>query len=805
MTEPSQLEVNHLMKKILLMLTAATALLCGVATAQDISHMPLIPALVSTDRVQIGHPSDGHSDGHGVAYAATVTQIGDAIQGRFSSAGRVHGVPVGSGSGSVTLGSLGAQSKFAYDFKKDFGAVCDDSADDSAALVNALSTMQAASGGTLIVPGMCKIASAVTTFPNNSASIPMQAPIRITSPSGASSHGQWTTPQYQTYGFDFTATAGTSLANLITYGVGTLEIDHLVLKAGSANTGVLLKTTFTQLKVHDNTFIGKASGTSAVNDAIILGGVMWDSLNTHAYDNNFQGYGTVIKENFFDNIRRVAVFQAAANSIVVRDNTISLSCGYSTGGAFEVVGEGVTDHNSMGNVIKDNTIEVFNYKYAVKLTHASYTQIIGNGIWDASGVTTASVDFDTDATNNTLITGYTVIPLAVNLGLNTNNMTYTASGPNSSLTGSRNIAIGPSALGPATTGGDSVAVGASALAQNTSGHDNVALGSSAMQYNASGSVNVALGSFALSANVSGGYNVALGSYALNGNTSGGTNIGLGYYSLGANSTGTNNIGIGDHAGSANQIGTDNIGMGASAMFSNTTANFNVAIGSTALFSNQTMPDNVAIGYQSLYSTTSYDNTCVGYKCAFSNAGGFYNVGMGSGVLLLSTAGHDNTAIGTNALHLSTNTTGQNVAVGSQAGFNSTGANNIFLGFNAGGATTTGDNGFYVSNSTTYNLIKGRLDIGHIGQTGYVGPTPTQLPSGTALVTSGSNDHFGTFTLVTGATSGTLTFHTAYSNAPSCTVTSRTVSAMTAYSASTSAISVTGGPGLYDYVCWQINE
>ena len=58
-----------------------------VLMAKDISHTALVPgALLNTDRFNMGRPSDGHPDGQGTAYTASVDQIMQYVQSHYSSA-----------------------------------------------------------------------------------------------------------------------------------------------------------------------------------------------------------------------------------------------------------------------------------------------------------------------------------------------------------------------------------------------------------------------------------------------------------------------------------------------------------------------------------------------------------------------------------------------------------------------------------------------------------------------------------------------------------------------------------------------
>ena len=84
--------------------------------------------------------------------------------------------------------------------------------------------------------------------------------------------------------------------------------------------------------------------------------------------------------------------------------------------------------------------------------------------------------------------------------------------------------------------------------------------------------------------------------------------------------------------------------------------------------------------------------------------------------------------------------------------------------------------------------------------------PALTSCGTSpVIDATATDTFGTVTPGTGATGCVITFVTAYGTAPHCSVSDRTFGAMTAYSVSTTNITLTGASiaaTLVDYVCGQ---
>lgn len=271
-----------------------------------------------------------------------------------------------------------------------YGAVCDDSTDDTTALSNALSALVTAGGGTLLIPGICKITGQITI--DSVAFTQNQPPIRITGI--GNSMAVWATPSNPTSGLDLQYNAG--VAKILTYGAGILEIDHLTLEDKAADNAPFIFTASTQLKIHDVTFSGvsaSSTGVSAGNDALIFG-------STSNTVNPFSGYGTIIKDNFFNNIKRVGVLNTFANGIIIENNTVSQSCGNSTTGAFDIVGYN-SSNVSAGNVIKNNIIEITYYKYFVDLVQFTKNNVIeSNGLYDHTGSnTTAEIHVSSTSTS----------------------------------------------------------------------------------------------------------------------------------------------------------------------------------------------------------------------------------------------------------------------------------------------------------------------------------------------------------------------------------------------------------------------
>ena len=328
-----------------------------------------------------------------------------------------------------------------------------------------------------------------------------------------------------------------------------------------------------------------------------------------------------------------------------------------------------------------------------------------------------------------------------------NNSVWLGNDPSGTTdTASNSVAVGTTALDSITTGDDQVAIGYNALTADTTGAQNTAIGSNALDANVSSHGNTAVGYNALTENT-GEQNTAVGLGSLDANTSGGYNTAVGYNALGANQVGQKAVAIGYGAAvaweptdtgknitavgynallsnttsgyntavgyqAADAITTGNyaVAIGYEAMTSCTTGAFNVAVGGNALESITTNASSTAVGNEAIRYGTGAQNTAVGEEAFFGVSGsstGANNTAMGYHALHANTTGASNTAIGhdsgetiTTAIHCtaigrqslgkdSAAVTGDtNTAIGSGTGNDVTsGANNSFLGYNAGDANS----------------------------------------------------------------------------------------------------------------------
>jgi len=313
-------------------------------------------------------------------------------------------------------------------------------------------------------------------------------------------------------------------------------------------------------------------------------------------------------------------------------------------------------------------------------------------------------------------------------------------------TANNNTALGAYSLYSVTSGHSQTAIGSSALRNTTSGQQNTAVGYWAMYSNTTGSYNTALGYKAISANTSGTENTAAGYQSLMSNSTGTGNTAIGFQSLINNSLGNQNTGVGDWALKSNTNGSGNTAVGYYSMNSSTLGEYNTSIGAASLYCNKANSRSTAIGYNAMnfaddrtsgretYNTavgyealkgsstpsenTGQYNTAIGDQAILSQTSGSKNTALGRKALYANTSGWENTAIGENALssntansrntaigfealkrfNSSSGTSTNNTALGYRAGYgtdNSTGVNNIFIGYQAGDSISSGSNNIII--------------------------------------------------------------------------------------------------------------
>ena len=274
---------------------------------------------------------------------------------------------------SVTAGST--VIPLWYDIRA-YGAKCDGSTDDTAALNSAFAAVYVAGGGTIMVPhgtGDCLVLGQIT-IPYNAAdlghmAIPRQPAYRLTGMGGTykgTNNGLVLNDMPEggsTLNLQYNAPAG--YAKLYTVGSGLLEIDHLTLKDSASDCAPFLKTINTSLNVYADAFIGTAFGSSACNDAIIMGGTDNGSNPLGILPTSpFQGYISTVHENYFGQIRRVVTGLNYYNGNTIANNYIASSCGSATANDAAIMLDPGNTLNVWGENVTGNYVEVENYDFA---------------------------------------------------------------------------------------------------------------------------------------------------------------------------------------------------------------------------------------------------------------------------------------------------------------------------------------------------------------------------------------------------------------------------------------------------------
>ncbi len=304
-----------------------------------------------------------------------------------------------SGDGAATVVSVGTQGPpgasastagIIADVKL-YGALGNGTTDDSAAVIAAVAAVNTAGGGVVYFPvGTYRIDSQLA-IPQTGD---IQKAIRLTGAAG------W-------FGGNSPTASGASQLDLryaggykiYTTGTGLLEIDHLTLKDTTDGTRDFIFSSFTTLMVHDVAFFGKTAD-APTQDAIVLGD---RTTGTPPVQYKFQGYGTIITANFFENIRRAVYLQKFANGLVITNNTVWLHCGAdAAAAAFEADG---VDSSVDGLTLTGNLVEMPNYVYGVKLTYTARRGTYNNNFFDADATGTSYYYLSADSIDNTIIAG----------------------------------------------------------------------------------------------------------------------------------------------------------------------------------------------------------------------------------------------------------------------------------------------------------------------------------------------------------------------------------------------------------------
>ena len=305
------------------------------------------------------------------------------------------------------------------------------------------------------------------------------------------------------------------------------------------------------------------------------------------------------------------------------------------------------------------------------------------------------------------ITGYTDADVDTHLNTGT-----AASGEVLSWTGSDYdwIAVSGGAtdingLSDGYSDGSSVGLGSGALANDDgSSNLNTAVGINSSATITTGAFNTSVGYISYQSG-NGSSNTAVGCQSLNAATSGNSNTAVGSNALFSVTSSGENTAVGSNAGTY-LTGTRNIAVGRQALQGSPSISI-------------TGRDNIGIGYQTGYDLSTGENNFLGgYQAGTNLTTGSNNVAIGNGALDAATTGGRNIAIGQDAMGLgvATAASGDNVAIGFQAGYDlTTGTSNILLGLGAGDDLTTGTNNVVLGLNALGFLATSTTDSVAIGQ------------------------------------------------------------------------------------------
>ena len=265
-----------------------------------------------------------------------------------------------------------------------YGAVCDNTTDDSAAVALA-TTYALATGKPLMFPdNTCYMASQWVISSDNSAKV---KPLRIIG-QGADmvSTGVYPSPQ----GGSIIRLGYASGPKILAKGRGAVIFSGVALY----NSG-----TDNQAFIYSEGSVVKADSTVSLwggpnrNDGFHFGG------DTSAQ--GFQGYGSEVIGVQFHRIIRAVYARTWANALFIERNTIWNDCAGEA--AFEY--DGKTPNAVTGIYTAGNLVEMVGYSYGWKLTNANNNYFAGNSFFDGAN-TTWPYYLDSTSTYNTFLEGY---------------------------------------------------------------------------------------------------------------------------------------------------------------------------------------------------------------------------------------------------------------------------------------------------------------------------------------------------------------------------------------------------------------
>jgi len=250
---------------------------------------------------------------------------------------------------------------------------------------------------------------------------------------------------------------------------------------------------------------------------------------------------------------------------------------------------------------------------------------------------------------------------------------------------SQNVAIGHAAMSSENAKEivSSVAIGYFTMVNMDSvANYNVAVGANALE-TVNGFYNTAIG-YQAGRNVLSDSNTVIGAHALGGGCDGYNTV-IGYNAIGNSVDGSRdttsangNVVIGANSVSegASFSGTNNVLVGNDILLMATNSSRNTVLGSGALNANITS-NNVAVGFSALAASTVSNNTSVGYRALEFNETGTFLTAIGFDAMRNGISASNCVALGRNAGRDSDGL--ENIFVGNNAGFGLQSTSNIVLG------------------------------------------------------------------------------------------------------------------------------
>jgi hypothetical protein len=286
-----------------------------------------------------------------------------------------------------------------------FGARGDGRHDDTVAVRAAIDSLSARGGVVFFPAGRYRIGGQIVLPHDGASADTRQTPYTLQGV-GALFDGRGGPPNGGTI-LDLRYAHG---PKIVTHGLGLLELDAMTLADFGDDDQAFIYTTNTTLHVHDCGFYGTREGVLAQNDAIVLGGT--NAAGTGSDDPNapFQGYATVIRDNYFGRTRRMVYGRVFANSVAVYGNTMWSNSGSNLpdGAALELDGDpdDVTSQVNVGWYVAGNLFEVTNYAYGIKVRQSQRNVFIANSFYDATDTTLAYYRFEPTGRLNYVVAGF---------------------------------------------------------------------------------------------------------------------------------------------------------------------------------------------------------------------------------------------------------------------------------------------------------------------------------------------------------------------------------------------------------------